>query len=132
MAEVYSSVEALVRDYSKLNQENKNKVGKYIKNLLKIQRAEDGVRAQLFKLERPQILSMKKEPKTHYCSFCGRSEYDAFRMIAGPNSVCICDECARLCGEVLDDEEAREAEDGEGEKGHHTEVGKAEKQDSET
>lgn len=130
MADVYSSEEALVRDYGKLNQVYQNKAGKYIKNLLRIQRMEDGVSAQLFKLERPQVLNLKKEPKTYYCSFCGKSHYDAFRMIAGPHDVFICDECARLCGEILDEAEAEGAEDGEGEKGGHAEVGEAEQQES--
>ena len=36
MADVYSTEDALLRDYKKLSQEYKNKAGRYIKNLLKL------------------------------------------------------------------------------------------------
>ena len=36
------------------------------------------------------------------CSFCGKSEHEVHRMIQGPG-VRICDECVRLCMEVLED-----------------------------
>ncbi len=32
-----------------------------------------------------------------YCSFCGRSSEQVNRLIAGPESVFICDECVELC-----------------------------------
>ncbi|HEV8190449.1 MAG TPA: ClpX C4-type zinc finger protein [Ktedonobacterales bacterium] len=35
------------------------------------------------------------------CSFCGKSQYQVRRLIAGPNSVYICDECISLCNEIL-------------------------------
>ena len=121
MADIYSSNDALWRDYTKLNREYQNKAGKYIKNLLKIQRAESGVTAQLFKLERAQVLRIKTDPKIYCCSFCGKSEHEATRIIAGPDRVCICDECARLCGEVLDEAEAEDS--GHEEEADHAEMG---------
>ena len=36
------------------------------------------------------------------CSFCGKSEHEVHRMIQGPG-VRICDECVRLCMDVLED-----------------------------
>ena len=36
------------------------------------------------------------------CSFCGKSEHEVHRMIQGPG-VRICDECVRLCIDVLED-----------------------------
>ena len=36
------------------------------------------------------------------CSFCGKSEHEVHRMIQG-SGVRICDECVRLCMEVLED-----------------------------
>ena len=36
------------------------------------------------------------------CSFCGKSEREVHRMIQGPG-VRICDECVRLCMDVLED-----------------------------
>ena len=35
------------------------------------------------------------------CSFCGRSEKDVEKLIAGP-SVYICDYCIKLCSGILD------------------------------
>jgi hypothetical protein len=35
-------------------------------------------------------------PKTLYCSFCGKSQHEVQKLIAGPE-VFICDECVNLC-----------------------------------
>jgi aspartate carbamoyltransferase catalytic subunit len=40
-------------------------------------------------------------PKTYHCSFCGKTQDEVERLIAGPNGVYICDECARACADVL-------------------------------
>jgi len=39
-----------------------------------------------------------------YCSFCSRSSEQVNRLIAGPESVFICDECVELCREILEQE----------------------------
>jgi ClpX C4-type zinc finger len=36
------------------------------------------------------------------CSFCGKSKEQVGRLVAGPG-VFICDECVRLCAEILDE-----------------------------
>ena len=51
--------------------------------------------------------------KTLYCSFCGKSQHEVKKLIAGP-SVFICDECIDRCNEIIRDElpsgdETREA-----------------------
>ena len=38
------------------------------------------------------------------CSFCGRTEQQVRKLIAGPNGVYICDECVDLCDEILEEE----------------------------
>ncbi|NOZ06010.1 MAG: ATP-dependent Clp protease ATP-binding subunit ClpX [Chloroflexi bacterium] len=38
------------------------------------------------------------------CSFCSREQREVNRLIAGPNSVYICDECVDLCKEILEDD----------------------------
>jgi len=38
-----------------------------------------------------------------YCSFCGKSQHEAQKIIAGP-SVFICDECVDLCNDILREE----------------------------
>ena len=39
-----------------------------------------------------------------HCSFCGRSEDEAKKIIAGPSGVCICDACVDACVELIDSE----------------------------
>jgi ATP-dependent Clp protease ATP-binding subunit ClpX len=56
--------------------------------------------------------------KLLYCSFCGKSQHEVVKLIAGPQ-VFICNECIELCRDVLKDEAAAAvvgevAETGEG------------------
>jgi len=46
--------------------------------------------------------------KMLYCSFCGKSQHEVKKLIAGP-SVFICDECIELCNDIIR-EELQEAE----------------------
>src|SRR5574338_380555 len=41
--------------------------------------------------------------KLLYCSFCGKSQHEVKKLIAGP-SVFICDECIELCNDIIRDE----------------------------
>ena len=41
--------------------------------------------------------------KTLYCSFCGKSQHEVKKLIAGP-SVFICDECIDLCNDIIREE----------------------------
>ena len=43
--------------------------------------------------------------KLLYCSFCGKSQHEVRKLIAGP-SVFICDECIELCNDIIRDETA--------------------------
>ncbi len=45
--------------------------------------------------------------KLLYCSFCGKSQHEVKKLIAGP-SVFICDECIELCNDIIRDEVASE------------------------
>lgn len=47
------------------------------------------------------------EGKDLCCSFCGKSQKDARKLIAGP-SVYICDECVELCNDIITEEFERE------------------------
>ena len=38
-----------------------------------------------------------------YCSFCGKSQHEVRKLIAGP-SVFICDECVELCNDIIREE----------------------------
>jgi len=46
--------------------------------------------------------------KVLYCSFCGKSQHEVKKLIAGP-SVFICDECIELCNDIIRDEAPAEA-----------------------
>ena len=41
--------------------------------------------------------------KLLYCSFCGKSQHEVRKLIAGPN-VFICDECVDLCNDIIREE----------------------------
>lgn len=41
-------------------------------------------------------------PKTLSCTFCGKSEKEVARLIAGPKGVHICDACVSICNKILD------------------------------
>ncbi len=41
--------------------------------------------------------------RTLYCSFCGKSEHEVRKLIAGP-SVYVCDECVELCNDIIREE----------------------------
>jgi len=44
-----------------------------------------------------------KDGKILYCSFCGKSQHEVRKLIAGP-SVYICDECVELCNDIIREE----------------------------
>ncbi|HRN77445.1 ATP-dependent Clp protease ATP-binding subunit ClpX [Ottowia sp.] len=50
--------------------------------------------------------------KTLYCSFCGKSQHEVKKLIAGP-SVFICDECIELCNDIIREEVPAEGAAGE-------------------
>ena len=51
--------------------------------------------------------------KLLYCSFCGKSQQEVRKLIAGP-SVFICDECVELCTDIIREEVQESAEGPEG------------------
>ncbi|MCW8826988.1 MAG: ATP-dependent Clp protease ATP-binding subunit ClpX [Gammaproteobacteria bacterium] len=48
--------------------------------------------------------------KLLYCSFCGKSQHEVRKLIAGP-SVFICDECVDLCNDIIRDEIEEDSEE---------------------
>ncbi len=57
---------------------------------------------------------MSRPLDTAHCSFCDKSQHDVVAIVAGPNNIFICDECALLVWEIVDPKkrahEAAEAE----------------------
>ena len=56
--------------------------------------------------------SKNKDEKLLYCSFCGKSQHEVKKLIAGP-SVFICDECVDLCNDIIREEIHEKNEDTE-------------------
>jgi ATP-dependent Clp protease ATP-binding subunit ClpX len=52
------------------------------------------------------VANSKNIRTTYRCSFCGKSQDQVQRLIAGPGGVYICDECIDLCREIIDEEQA--------------------------
>ncbi|RLB73083.1 MAG: ATP-dependent Clp protease ATP-binding subunit ClpX, partial [Deltaproteobacteria bacterium] len=48
-------------------------------------------------------MSSKDENSQLTCSFCGKSQDEVKKLIAGP-TVYICDECIELCNDIIDEE----------------------------
>ena len=55
----------------------------------------------------------KDNDKLLYCSFCGKSQQEVKKLIAGP-SVFICDECIELCNDIIREEVLAECESRDG------------------
>ena len=53
--------------------------------------------------------------KLLYCSFCGKSQHEVRKLIAGP-SVFICDECVDLCNDIIREEVQESTSEGSQEK----------------
>ena len=53
------------------------------------------------------------EDGTLFCSFCGKSQHEVRKLIAGP-SVFVCDECVELCNDIIREEmQQEESVDGD-------------------
>ena len=52
--------------------------------------------------------SKHDDGKLLYCSFCGKSQHEVRKLIAGP-SVFVCDECVELCNDIIREELAGKA-----------------------
>ncbi len=60
------------------------------------------------------VTNSKDNKNTLYCSFCGKSQHEVRKLIAGP-TVFICDECVELCMDIIREEtkaSGLKAEDG--------------------
>ena len=42
------------------------------------------------------------------CSFCGKTQDQVRKLIAGPNGAYICDECVDICAEIIEEENLEE------------------------
>ena len=55
------------------------------------------------------MTNKKDDNDNLFCSFCGKSQKEVNKLIAGP-AVYICDECIQLCSEIIEEESEKEAD----------------------
>ena len=55
------------------------------------------------------MLKFGGNANVYKCSFCGKTDDQVNRLVAGPNGVYICDGCIKLCTEILDNDEQEHA-----------------------
>ena len=110
MTPVYKTTDALLSDYNSLPEIEQNRVGKYLKNLVRIQKAsralnfaDKQVQRELNKHITPYAGGYS-ELDDISCSFCGKPIDEAKKIIAGLLGIYICDECVGLCNEILEEE----------------------------
>ena len=58
-------------------------------------------------------MASRSETKKIRCSFCGKTEDQVRRLIAGPGDIYICDRCVGRCDDILKEEEADEIFEGD-------------------
>ncbi|MCQ9616590.1 ATP-dependent Clp protease ATP-binding subunit ClpX [Paenalcaligenes niemegkensis] len=51
------------------------------------------------------------DDKVLHCSFCNKSQHEVGKLIAGPGSVFICDECIGLCNDIIHEESQENAKE---------------------
>ncbi|MBX4134048.1 ATP-dependent protease ATP-binding subunit ClpX [Frischella sp. Ac48] len=49
-------------------------------------------------------MNKENSGKLLYCTFCGKSQHEVKKLIAGPSSIYICNECIALCNDILQEE----------------------------
>jgi hypothetical protein len=58
----------------------------------------------------PQVEAQRdpEPPTTLHCSFCGKSQHEVRKLVAGPDDVFICDECVELCNDIVEPDDDNE------------------------
>ena len=56
------------------------------------------------------MLKFGRNDTVYKCSFCNKPDTQVNRLVAGPNGVYICDECVKLCAEIIDRDEKEDDE----------------------
>jgi hypothetical protein len=60
------------------------------------------VRPRASDSQSPPARASSEESQPAFCTFCGKSQHDVRKLIAGPSSTYICDECVVVCNDVID------------------------------
>lgn len=93
-----------------LSDVNLKRVSDYLDKLTAYQEAMDSfVQAS----EQVAALELEVDGKNYKCSFCKKERDKVRRLVLGPDNVCICDGCVKLCQEIIEDSLKSEKTDHE-------------------
>ena len=96
--------EDMLAAFQQLNPANQIFALRYVEKLLDLQRLDE-------------LIKRVDEHRTNgdeACSFCGKAKEDVSLLMAAPANVYICDECVKLCAEILEKEKGTDDHDERG------------------
>ena len=96
--------EAMLKTFQKLDAAGQTFTLRYAEKLLELQEMEAFVNRV------KEVQSSGAEA----CSFCGKAREEAGFLMAGPGNVYICDDCVKLCTELIEQEEGASPHDERG------------------
>ena len=77
--------------------------GTRLKKVFRYDKEDENLEIPSFLRNQEEDHDKKEKSSTSYCSFCGKSQHEVLKLIAGPK-VCICDECIDLSVEIIKEE----------------------------
>jgi hypothetical protein len=100
-----NALEILDDDYEKLTAQDFNQVlGSARRSARRMRMLMEDLLRTTVVTPQPNGDMATRGTRKYDCSFCGKSQDQVRRLIAGPGAVYICDECVDLCREIIDEE----------------------------
>ena len=100
-----NALEILDADYDKLTAQDFNQVlGSARRSARRMRMLMEDLLRTMVVTPQPNADMATRGIRKYDCSFCGKSQDQVRRLIAGPGAVYICDECVDLCREIIDEE----------------------------
>ena len=99
------SEDKLLSDYSQLDSQSQQRLNRFMKNLLTVQRAEKKAELDAININADISKEFKKVSEAKgipYCAFCGRKKNSVKQLLTGYCGICICDECVSKCDAALE------------------------------
>lgn len=93
--------EDLLAAFQQLNTANQVFALRYVEKLLDLQELDELIKR----------VDEHRSKGDEACSFCGKAKEDVGYLMAAPANVYICDECVKLCAEILEKEKGSDDHD---------------------
>lgn len=93
--------EDMLAAFQQLNPANQIFALRYVDKLLDLQKLDEIVKR----------VDEHRTSRDEACSFCGKAKEDVGVLMAAPANVYICDECVKLCSEILEKEKGTDGHD---------------------